>query len=67
MVEGKWFAPGTEAAEAMAIRESVFGRGADALDASSWNVLVWFEGMPAATGRIWWQDGAFYIGDIGVL
>lgn len=67
MVEGKWFQPGSDAAQAFEIREKVFGRGRDALDDASWNVLVWLAGEPAATGRIWWQEGAFWLGDIAVL
>ena len=67
MVEGKWFAPGAECGQALAIRQAVFGRGADALDTLSWNVLVWHEGEACATGRLWWQDGAFWLGDVAVL
>ena len=66
MVEGKWYAPGTEFPEAEAIRQAVFGRGRDALDNESWNVLVWHDGQPAATGRLWWRDGAFWLGDLAV-
>lgn len=67
MVEGKWFPPGVPFPEVEAIRKAVFHRGVDALDAISWNVLVWHEHQPAATGRIWWQDGAFWLGDVAVL
>ena len=67
MVEGKWFAPGAEIGPALDIRQAVFGRGADELDQLSWNVLVWHEGEAAATGRLWWQDGAFRLGDVAVL
>lgn len=67
MVEGKWFAPGAEIPEAEAIRRAVFGRGRDDLDAMAWNVIVYYGGEPAATGRLWWQDGAFWLGDVGVL
>ena len=67
MIEGKWFAPGAEIPEAEAIRRTVFGRGADELDKMAWNVLVWFAGEPAATGRLWWEEGAFWLGDVAVL
>ena len=67
MVEGQWFAPGAEIERALEIRRAVFGRGADELDALSWNVLVRYEGEDAATGRLWWQEGAFWLGDIAVL
>ena len=67
MVEGKWFQPGADAHEAFAIRESIFGRGRDELDAMAWNVIVYFEKQPAATGRLWWEDGSFRLGDVAVL
>ena len=67
MVEGKWFAPGAEMDEALAIRQAVFDRGADEQDAMSWNVLVRYAGEAAATGRLWWRDGAFWLGDLAVL
>ena len=67
MVEGKWFAPGTDIPEAEAIRCAVFGRGKDELDQIAWNVIVWYTGQPAATGRLWWHEGAFWLGDVAVL
>lgn len=67
MVQGKWFAPGTDAPEGFDIRKSVFQSGRDSLDALSWNVVVYQDGVPAATGRIWWDDGAYRLGGIGVL
>ena len=68
MVQGKWFAPGEDlSAGILPVRKAVFGRGADDLDALSWNVLVYQDGVPSAVGRIWWEDGAFRLGDIGVL
>ena len=67
MVQGKWFAPGTDLSALLPVRESVFGRGSDDLDASSWNALVLEDAVPAATGRIWWENGAFWLGDIAVL
>ena len=66
MVEGKWYPPGAMFPEGEGIRQAVFGRGRDALDAESWNVLVWHEGQGAATGRLWWRDGAFWLGDVAV-
>ena len=68
MVQGKWFAPGEDlSAGVLPVRTSVFGRGGDDLDAASWNALVFLDGVPAASGRIWWEEGAFRLGDIGVL
>ena len=68
MVPGQWFAPGEDlTAGVVPVREAVFSRGADDLDALSWNALVYQDGVPAASGRIWWEDGAFRLGEIGVL
>ena len=67
MIQGKWFPPGSDLSTVLPVRNAVFGRGADDLDVLSWNVLVFEDSVPAAAGRIWWQDGAFRIGDIGVL
>ncbi|MCR5567207.1 MAG: hypothetical protein K6F61_10170 [Clostridiales bacterium] len=67
MVQGKWFAPGSDLSELIPVRSAVFGGGRDDLDTSSWNVLVYDDSIPAATGRIWWENGAFWLGGIGVL
>ena len=67
MVQGKWFAPGSDLSGLIPVRSAVFGRGGDDLDASCWNVLVYDDSVPAATGRIWWENGAFWLGDICVL
>lgn len=67
MIQGKWFAPGTDLSVLLPVRSAVFGRGADDLDAFSWNVLVYEDSVPAATGRIWWEDGIYWLGGIAVL
>ena len=66
MIEGKWFAPGAAIPEALSLRRQVLGQAEDALDAAAWNVVVYHEGQPAATGRIWWADGTFWLGGIAV-
>ena len=53
MVQGKWFSPGEDLSALLPVREAVFSRGADDLDALSWNVLVYRDSVPAAAGRIW--------------
>ena len=65
-IEGKWHAPGDLPAEAESLRQRVFGRGRDALDELSWNALICADGVPAATGRIFWRDGAFWLDSIAV-
>ncbi len=67
MVQGKWFSPGSDLSDLMPVRTAVFGRGSDEIDPLSWNVLVYQDSVPVATGRIWWDSGVFRIGDIGVL
>ena len=67
MVQGKWFAPGTDLSDLLPVRMAVFGRGEDDLDPVSWNALIYEDSVPVATGRIWWDDGVFRLGDIGVL
>ena len=67
MIQGKWFAQGADLSEALSVRQAVFDRSADFLDSESQNVVIYEDGLPAATGRIWWRDGSFWLGDIGVL
>ena len=67
MIQGKWFAPGSDLTDVIPVRTAVFGRGSDDCDALSWNALVFEDSVPVAAGRIWWEDGAFRLGDIGVL
>ena len=67
MIQGKWFAQGSDLREVLAVRGAVFSREQDPLDAESWNVLVYQDEVPAACGRLWWRDGAFRLGDLGVL
>ena len=66
MIQGQWFSPGKDISPLLPVRESVFGRGADALDGESWNTLVYEDDVPAASGRIWDRDGAYWLGDICV-
>lgn len=67
MIQGKWFPPGSPLQDALSIRQQVFQLGGDELDHSAWNVVVYDEEIPCGTGRIWWAEGAFHLGDIGVL
>ena len=67
MIDGKWLAPGSDLATVSDIRDTVFGVREDALDNESWNVIVRFDEQPVGTGRIRWEDGAFWLDWIGVL
>ena len=68
MIQGKWFAPGENLSEEiLPLRAEIFGtRDAARQDFLGWNALIYEDGHPAASGRIWWEDGAFRLGDIGV-
>ena len=67
MIQGKWFPPGDDLTAAVSVRRAVLGFDTDSLDPESWNVLVFEDSVPVATGRIWWSNGSFWLGDIAVL
>ncbi|MDD3334621.1 MAG: GNAT family N-acetyltransferase [Eubacteriales bacterium] len=67
MVQGKWFPMGAEISEPLAVRQQVFGRQRDALDSSAQQVVVYKENRPVGAGRLWWSEGAFMLGEVGVL
>lgn len=68
MIQGKWFSANSDISEALSIRNAVFNRGKDALDDLSQQAVTYnADGTPVGTARLWWQDGAFVIGDICVL
>jgi len=67
MVEGKWLPPGADIEPVLFLRREIFSLGRDIRDAYAWQAIALHEGKPVGTGRIWWEDGAFYIGTIGVL
>lgn len=67
MVQGKWFPMGSDLTLPVSLRHSVFGRGRDALDDQAWQVVVYQGDLPVGSARLWWEDGAFRLGDVGVL
>ena len=67
MIEGKWFPQGADLSEVLSVRAAVFSRGMDDLDSLAQNILVYQDGVAAATGRLWWEEGAFWLGDLAVL
>lgn len=67
MIQGKWVAPGQPLNEIRSVRSSVFGHPVESTDPMGWNCLILQNGKPAAAGRIWWSEGSFRLGDIGVL
>ncbi len=68
MIQGKWFAPGEDlTAEILPVRREIFGISGSPTDPDGWNTLVYYDSQPAASGRIWWSEGAFWLGEIGVI
>ena len=67
MVEGKWLPPGADIAPALSLRREVLSLGRDAQDDFAFQALALCRGRAVGTGRIWWQEGDFYIGRLCVL
>ena len=67
MVQGRWYPGGSDITLPLQLRMSVFGRGKDAIDAYAQQAVIFENDVAVAAARLWWQDGAFVIGDIGVL
>lgn len=68
MVQGKWFPMGVDISQALWVRQQVFGATRDALDDVSQQVVVYGdEQRPVGAARLWWEGGAFALGDVGVL
>ena len=67
MVQGKWFPMGSDISEALAVRQAVFGTAADDLDAAAQQVVIYREGKPVGSARLYWADGAFQLDKLGVL
>lgn len=67
MIQGKWFPQGSDLSQVLSVRQAVFSRGQDALDAEAQSALIYLDDVPAATGRLWWRDGCFWLGDLCVL
>ena len=67
MVQGRWFPIGSGIEQPLSIRRVVFDRGRDALDQMAQQVVVYRENKAVGSARLWWQDGAFRLGEVGVL
>ena len=67
MVEGRWYPQGADIGAPLAVRQAVFGTGLDALDGEAQQVAVFGEGGAVGSARLWWAQGDFWAGDIGVL
>lgn len=67
MIEGRWFPQGADISQAIALRQAVFGRGRDSLDALAQQVVVYREGAPVGTARLRWEDGLFRADGVCVL
>lgn len=67
MVQGKWFPADSDCTLSFCVREEVFAQGRDEVDEQAWQVVVYAdENTPVGSARLWWQDGAFWLGCVGV-
>ncbi len=66
-MEGKWLPPGSDIEPALFLSHAIFNLDIDHIDPLAWQALALYEGTPVGTGRIWWEDGSFMLGFIGVL
>ena len=75
MIAGRWFPPGQGIQDVLQVRRAVFveeqgfpaDTEPDALDALSWQVVLYGDNAAMATGRIYWAEGDFHLGRICVL
>ena len=67
MVKGRWFPQGADITAPLTVRENVFSRGRDALDDVAQQVVAYHEESPVGAARLWWAEGTFHLGDVGVL
>ena len=67
MIEGKWYSPGSDIEVSLELRKKSLNLIRDEIDYLSWQLVVFDDGEPVGAGRIWWQDGDFYIGAVSVL
>lgn len=67
MVQGKWYPMGDDLTVPLSLRKAVFGTERDELDDGAWQVVVLKEDRAVGAARLWWADGAFWLGDVGVL
>ncbi|NLV57839.1 MAG: GNAT family N-acetyltransferase [Clostridiales bacterium] len=67
MVQGKWFPQGSDITIPLDLRRAIFQRGRDALDGEAQQVVVCDGEIPVGIARLWWKEGAFYLGELGVL
>lgn len=66
MIRGKWLAAGDDMSEALRLRRSALGRGRDALDDTARQAVALADGRAVGAARLWWADGAFWLGDVCV-
>ncbi|MBO5500923.1 MAG: GNAT family N-acetyltransferase [Clostridia bacterium] len=67
MVQGKWFPMGSDISEALSVRQAVFAQGTDELDSMAQQVVVYREGKPVGSARLYWAEDSFRLDRLGVL
>lgn len=67
MIQGKWFPQNSDLAQPLALRQEIFAKGRDTLDDEAQQVVVYDGLLPVGAARLWWREGAFWLGELGVL
>ena len=67
VIRSRWFPQGSDIAVPLAIRRDVFSHERDMLDEEAQQVVVYVNDMPVAAARLWWAEGSFHLGEVGVL
>ena len=67
MVQGKWFPTGSDLSQPLAIPVRRLRPRPRRADDWAQQVAVYAGEEPVGSARLWWQDGAFWLGDVGVL
>lgn len=66
-MQGKWYPQGADIAVPLGVRAAALGAGRDALDDQAQQVAVFHDGVAVGAARLWWEEGGFHAGAIGVL
>ena len=67
MIRGRWFPQKSDISVPLALRRAVFFLERDALDEEAQQVVVYEGELPVGTARLWWAEGDFWVGSLGVL
>ncbi len=67
MIQGRWYPQGSDLTVPLRLRRAVFGLDRDPLDDLAQQVVVFDGETPVGAARLWWAEGAFRLGEVGVV